>query len=366
MKTVQLSATFAAILLLSQVNQPPLYAQSTPKKVALFLSDAMKKEHIPGLAYAVIDHGKVSIQGALGFADLTWNQAVSSQTAFQLASVSKIYTGVLLARLFNKGVLTPQTRLSELIKDIPDTWKDITVLQLANHQSGIKMGNFSEAKTSDEALEIAKKQLLLFAPGESENYVSSDYWILQYIIEHVTGKSYFETLKEYVLVPLRMNHTFVDHWQNGHVQFAEIIPQKATVYHAANSPDRYIEGFFPFVATGYAAGGLYSSLDDMVKLQCALVDSTFISTSHSVLINSGTPLKSKMGTFGLGTMVYNYEGHKVVGHSGGPALADVCTFEKEGITVIILTNQRGFYPYLAKSVASFYIPGLKMEQAPGK
>ncbi|MGE8426737.1 MAG: serine hydrolase domain-containing protein [Sphingobacterium sp.] len=364
MKIIRISVAFV-FLLIHQVSQPILYAQSAKEKVVQFLSDAMKKEYIPGLAYAVIDQGTVKIKGTLGLADLTWNQAVSSQTAFQLASVSKIYTGALLARLFDKGVLAPQTTLSELIKEIPDTWKNITVLQLANHQSGIKMGNFSEAKNSDEALEIAKKQPLLFAPGESENYVSSDYWILQYIIEHVTGKSYFEALKEYVTIPLGMNHTFVDQWQSGYVQFAEVIPQKATVYHAANNPDRYIEGFFPFVATGYAAGGLYSSLDDMVKLQCALLDSTFISRTNAVLINSGTPMKSKMGTFGLGTMVYNYDGHKVFGHTGGPALADVCTFEKEGITVIILTNQRGFYPYLAKSVASFYIPGLSMEKPPG-
>ncbi len=342
------------------------YSQSHKQKVEKFLTQAMAKERIPGLAYAVLEHNKVVIKGTLGIADLSWNQPVSAHTAFQLASVSKIYTGALLARLFSKGILSPESKLENLIDSIPDKWKNITILQLATHQSGIQIGNFGEAKDAKEAFEIAKKQPFQFAPGDSENYVSSDYWILQYMIEHKMGKPYFEVLKEFITAPLGMEHTFVDYWRGGHVLFSEIIPQKATIYHAANDPERYIEGIFPFVSTGYAAGGIYTSLDDMITLQRALHDPSFIDIKYAKLIFSANPLKSKIGTFGLGTMVYNYDGHKVVGHSGGPALADVCYFEKQGITVIILTNQRGFYPYLAKSVASFFIPGLKMETPPTK
>ncbi len=342
------------------------YSQSHKQKVEKFLTQAITKERIPGLAYAVLENNKIAMKGTLGMADLSWNQPVSAHTAFQLASVSKVYTGALLACLFSKGLLSPESKLENLIDSIPDNWRNITLLQLATHQSGIKMGNFSEAKDVLEALEIAKKQPFQFAPGDSENYVSSDYWILQYVIEHKMGKPYFEVLKEYITTPLGMEHTFVDYWRGGHVLFSEIIPQKATIYHAANDPERYIEGIFPFVSTGYAAGGIYTSLDDMITLQLALHDPAFIDIKYANLIFSANPLKSKMGTFGLGTMVYNYDGHKVVGHSGGPALADVCYFEKEGITVIILTNQRGFYPYLAKSVASFFIPGLKMETPPTK
>ena len=366
MKNLHYKIIFLIALAANMFLLQDAYSQSQKQKIEKFLIQAMVKERIPGLAYAILDHDKVAMKGTMGIADLSWNQPVSTQTAFQLASVSKIYTGALLARLFSKGIFSPESKLENLIDSIPDNWKNITLLQLATHQSGIQIGNFGEAKDSKEAFEIAKKQPFQFAPGDSENYVSSDYWILQYVIENKMGKPYFEVLKEYITTPLEMGHTFVDYWRGGHVLFSEIIPKKATIYHAANDPERYIEGIFPFVSTGYAAGGIYTSLDDMIKLQRALHDTTFIDINYAKLIFSANPLKSKMGTFGLGTMVYNYDGHQVVGHSGGPALADVCYFEKEGITVIILTNQRGFYPYLAKSVASFFIPGLKMDSPPNK
>ncbi|MGJ1412821.1 serine hydrolase domain-containing protein [Sphingobacterium thalpophilum] len=366
MKNLHYCTILLVVLGVNLVLLQDTYAQSRKQRVEHFLTQAMVKERIPGLAYAILEDNKIAMKGTLGMADLSWNQPVSTITAFQLASVSKIYTGALLARLFSKGIFSPESKLENLIDSIPDNWKNITLLQLATHQSGIQIGNFGEAKDGKEAFEIAKKQPFQFAPGDSENYVSSDYWILQYVIENKMGKPYFEVLKEYITTPLGMGHTFVDYWRGGHVLFSEIIPQKATIYHAASDPERYIEGIFPFVSTGYAAGGIYTSLDDMITLQRALHDTSFIEIKYAKLIFSAQPLKSKMGTFGLGTMVYNYDGHPVVGHSGGPALADVCYFEKEGITVIILTNQRGFYPYLAKSVASFFIPGLKMEVPPSR
>lgn len=364
MKILNKSYFRLGILIVTSTFSITTFAQSKNDQITHFLQESMKIEKIPGLAYAVLKDGKLDTKGCLGIADLSWSQQVTSQTSFQIASVSKVFCGILLARMFDTGLLTPDIKLSSLIDSIPETWKNITVLQLANHQSGIKIGNFSKTQNTKEALEVAKKQEMQFQPGHSDAYVSSDYWILQYIIEKKTGKTYFQALNDYVLKPLGMRNTFVNNWKDGYVQLSEIVPTEAKVYHWLTNPDRFVVGNFPFVSTGYAAGGIYTSIDDFVRLMLCLNDPGFLSEKSRQLLTNTEKLEQKQGTFGLGFMVYPYQGTKLVGHSGGPALADVCYFPEKGITVIVLTNQRGFYPYLARCIASFYIPDLIAEGPP--
>lgn len=82
-------------------------------------------------------------------------------------------------------------------------------------------------------------------------------------------------------------------------------------------------------------------------------DRNYLSQKSYELMTTTKALKSKQGSFGLGFMVYSFQGHKLVGHSGGPALADVAKFEDDGLTVIALANQRGFYPYLTVQLHHF-------------
>lgn len=359
-KLLLLSVCFGLIL-----KSTSLFSQTAEQKTKTFLAASMEKEHIPGLAYAVIEKGRIKTIGVMGKADLAWNQPVTMQTPFQTASVSKVFCGVLLARLFDAEVLKPEQTLKELIDSIPSEWNKITVLQLATHQSGIKIAEFIKAKSSSEAIELAKKQTFEFQPGEKSSYVSSDFWILQYLIEKKTGMSYFEALKKYVLTPLKMTNTYVNNWQDGMAKMSDVIPGEATVYHYDYSQKLYRKGDFPFVSSGYAAGGIYTSISDFSKLAIALDGKVFLSKkSYDLLVKAKPFNNGTLGHYGLGLIVRDHEGHKLVEHSGGPALADFSRFEDKGLTFIVLTNQRGFYPYLSKSAATFYIPGLKMQEVP--
>lgn len=192
-------------------------AQKDPaKEVDTFIRQAMDQHHIPGLVYAVVKEGKIIHQGQYGMANLSWNMPVDSETAFQTASCSKLFTALLLGRLFEEKLFLPEQKLQDLLDSIPPQWNEITIKQLASHQSGIGIADFSKATTSKQALELAKKQEMTHEPGSRSFYASSDYWVLQYIIEQRTGKPYFEVLKQYVLEPLGMQHTYVnDNDDNG-------------------------------------------------------------------------------------------------------------------------------------------------------
>jgi D-alanyl-D-alanine carboxypeptidase len=359
----QILKLLALILVLSSHFKS--IAQSPNVKARQYLQKVMKDEHIPGLAYAVIKNGNLINSGTLGKASIPFDRDVKSTTVFQLASTSKIFSAMLLGKLFDEEILKPEQTLSEFLDSIPEGWKNITILQLASHQSGIRMIDFS-GMTSAQIVKEAAKYPLDYEPGTKSFYVSSDYWILLHIIEKTTGLSYFNALKKYVFQPLNLQHTFVSNPKQGMITTMDIIPDQAQEYHwhKEDSTLRISQMLFP--STAYAAGGIYSSINDLIAIAACFDKGNFLSAKTKELISTPVKLKDgRPGSFSLSLQVdENYQGHKLVQHSGGPALADFIRFEKEGYTFIVLTNNRGVYPYLAKGLATFYIPGLKMMELP--
>ncbi len=339
-------------------------AQKTlPKEADKFLREIMDREHIPGLAYAVVKDGKILHQGQYGMANLSWSVPVDKETVFQTASCSKLFTALLLGRLFDEKVLLPEQTMGELLDSIPYYWKPITLQQLAAHQSGIWIADFAKLKTTKEAFDLAKKQEMSYEPGTKSFYVSSDYWILQHIMEKKLGKPYYQILKSYVLDPLGMQHTFVNNNDDSFIRTHAVLPKEATVYTYQNNA--YKVSDMQFTGTGYTAGGVYTSILDMAKIAQALDNGKFLTPATQALLLNNLPLKTEgKGDFGVGFVSEMYQGHKTSGHSGGPALADFVRFDDQKLTFVVLTNQRGFYPYLAKKLATYYIPGLRNPNLP--
>ncbi|GAB3840553.1 serine hydrolase domain-containing protein [Hymenobacter jeollabukensis] len=331
--------------------------------VTAFLRQAMRENHIPGLAYAVVKDGKVIQQGYEGVANLAWNAPVDAETVFQTASCSKLFCSLLLGRLIDKGLLSPDETIGQLQDSIPYYWRDITIRQLASHQSGIWIAKFGPTKTSREAFNAAKEQRMEYEPGTRAGYVSSDYWILQYLLEQKLHQPYYTLLKQHVLDPLGMRHTFVNQNDDNGIRTHEVLPREAAVY--SYFDNRYHVSDMQFGRTGYTAGGLYTSLTDFTRIAQVLDEGTFLKPATQAMLLTGSPMKTGgTGFAGLGFMVEQYQGHPVAGHSGGPALADFLRFTDQKLTLLVLTNQRGFYPYLAKGMATFYVPGLQMPEVP--
>jgi CubicO group peptidase (beta-lactamase class C family) len=340
------------------------FAQQKPAQEAdAFFRQIMIEEHIPGLAFAVVKDGKIIQQNQYGYANLSWQAPVDKETIFQTASCSKLFAALLLGRLFDEKILLPEQTLGELLDSIPDYWKPITIQQLAAHQSGIPMADFAKARTTKEAFELAKKQEMQYEPGTKSFYVSSDYWVLQYIIERKLRKPYYEVLKSYVLNPLGMQHTFVNNNDDSSIRTHAVLPKEAAVYAWQKTEHKVSD--MQFGSTGYTAGGVYTSLSDMARIAQTLDEGKFLKPATQALLLNNLPLKKEgKGDFAVGFVSETYQGYKVSGHSGGPALADFVRFDDRKETYIVLTNLRGFYPYLAKKLATFYIPGLKNPELP--
>jgi len=328
-----------------------------------YLKLQMERNHIPGLVVAVVKNGHVLKLKAYGKANLEWDAPVTTDTRFQLASTTKALTGTALMTLVQAGKIGLDDPLSKYLQDAPPAWRGITIRQLATHSSGIPdLPGLDLSPETTVAIAVKKvaELPLSHAPGDQAGYGSADFVVLSRIMEVVTGKSFPQLLQSQLFDPLAMKDSAFDEAiQFGPVRRSIPIPKRASVYYWDTKRQQIHAFIFPSHA--YSAGGLYSSVSDLAKWISALDNGKILSSQARATMWTQGKLSNGVSTdWGIGWVSRTYEGRRVVGHSGGPALSDVLHFVDDGLTVIVLQNQQKMYPYLAQGVADIYLPLAKV------
>ncbi|HZX26008.1 MAG TPA: serine hydrolase domain-containing protein [Telluria sp.] len=338
-----------------------------PPAVDQYMEQQMARFHIPGAAVAVVQDGQIVKLAVYGKANLEQDTPVTPHSAFQIASSTKLLTSLALMQLVAEGKIELDAPVSRYVADTPASWNGMTVRQLAAHASGLKPGPFpASAHTTDDAVELARKQTLAAKPGAVSAYGSLDFSVLANIMEKVSGKSYEQLIADRVAAPLgmtvRFDHTSVT--PDGSRMNADIVPNRVVTYRpGANGLQSYR---FLYPAYTYAAGGAYTSIEDMAhllqgvmahKLVPAALDETMWKPYR---LNDG-----KDASFAVCWTVSTYRGERQVGHSGGPALSDVVYYPARKLGIVVLTNQFKLVPNLAHGVANFYLPPVKGLNDPG-
>lgn len=326
--------------------------------------DYMEAAHIPGAAVAVIRDGQIVKLEGYGHANLEWDAPVTADTPFQTASASKVIAGVVLMRLVEQGTLSLDAPIPTFFEDAPETWRAITVRHLAGHTSGLaEARGLPNTATPAEVAAEAMKLPLAYPTGSESRYGLTDFVVMTAIMEKASGLSYPELVRREIAEPLGLTHTgFTMMRETGAVRAAEIMPGRARVYGWRDGVQRDEEFIYPVHA--YAAGGLYSSARDLAVLMAALEGGRLLGAESVALLTSPAKLNDgRDGNFGVGWTFDRYHGLATVGHTGGPALADVMYIPSADLTVIALTNQRRFYPLLSHAIADLSLPAPAAEPA---
>jgi CubicO group peptidase (beta-lactamase class C family) len=246
----------------------------------------------------VADNGKLIFKKGYGLANMEWEIVNTADTKFRLASLTKQFTAMLIMQLVEKGKLKLESKVTDYLPDYPKMAGDkITIHHLLTHTSGIP--NFTNFPGYNEKIARNRykpadfiKQFselpLEFEPGSKFAYSNSGYFLLGVIIEKVTGKTYERVLQDNIFTPLQMNNT-------GYDAFYKILPKRATGYEKwgpeyENAP--YIDMSVP-----YAAGSLYSTVEDLFLWDQALYTDKLLSASSKAILF--TPYKSGYA-YGLG------------------------------------------------------------------
>jgi serine-type D-Ala-D-Ala carboxypeptidase/endopeptidase len=220
----------------------------------------------PALVVGWISGGNVQIAG---YGQLSANQAATpdGDTLFEIGSISKVFTALLLAEMCNRGEVTLQTQLHELLPpqcELADRVRAITLTRLASHTSGLPRlpGNLAAADWEDPYADYTVAQMYAFLsrydppdPPSPRAYAYSNLGmgLLGHLLALRSGADYPELLAERVLRPLGMTSTAcrVD---------AAMQARLAPGHDGAGWPTRSWD-----IPTLAGAGALRSSANDLAK-----------------------------------------------------------------------------------------------------
>src|ERR1051326_8580269 len=273
-------------------------AQDHAAKIQEMLALAHKYRQFNGSAL-VAESGKVVYKGAFGMANMEWNIPNTPDTKFRLGSITKQFTATLILQLVEQGKIKLDGKLSDYLPDYrKDTGAKVTIHNLLSHTSGIPSytslpGFFQDVSrnpfTVDDFIKKYASGDLEFEPGTKFVYDNSGYFLLGAIIEKVTGKPYEQVLQENIFAPLGMKNSGYDHW-------GTIISKRATGY------TRSARGFqtAPYLdmSIPYAAGSLYSTVEDLYLWDQALYGEKILSAKSKELM-----FKPNLNNYGYGFVI---------------------------------------------------------------
>lgn len=295
----------------------------------------------PGCVVLVNRKGETIYKKAFGSANLELNVPLKPDMVFNLASITKQFTAVAILQLAEQGKLSLDDSLQKFIPDYPSQGHAITIEHLLTHTSGIKdylqlewTSPFPERWdfTPRQLIDSFKTLPLSFSPGTQFLYSNSGYFLLGYIIEKVSGKSYQEYMQESLFRPLGLSHTCFDYQDR-------LIPGRVSGYRREDTSFSNISYWSPSIE--YAAGGILSNAEDLVKWHQSLLAYQVIKKESLEKARTSYQLKDrKLTGYGYGWYLKDYNGIRSVEHQGGlPGFqTNEVYFPEEDVLIIMLSN----------------------------
>ena len=312
----------------------------------------------PGCAVGAMQNGKVLFTRAYGLADMEHNVPLSSSSPVYMASVSKQFTAMAILLLAEDGKLQLTDTIRKTIPELPQYADAITIYQLLNHTSGVRdyltlhsiAGLPYETVHTDEgALRlIASQDGPNFEPGSEFLYSNSGYFLLSQVVKRVSGKNLNAFAQERIFGPLGMKSTRFQH------DHTFLIPGKAFGYsldrdgwHVANN-----------VSDVVGAGGMYSTVEDMLRWAANFEEPRIGAKALEVMQTNSTLRNGKSIGYGMGLGFIVYGGIRIIEHGGGvPGYStEFVRVPDQKFSVVSLCNQGSTNPMvLFIEVAQAYL-----------
>ena len=301
-----------------------------------YLSAHAKNKDFSG-SVIVANQDKVIFSNSYGLSDYENDVSNTINTKFRLGSLSKPFTSLAIMILQERGRLNIEDPISQYIPDYP-RGKQIKIRHLLTHTSGIP--NYTafydhkffmkHRRSPHEIIETFKDKDLLFDPGSRFEYSNSGYVLLGYIIERVAGKSYAEYIRESIFDPLNMQDSDYDR------SFA-LVKGRARGYIQAGTD--FENADFVDMSVPYSAGGLYSSVMDLMKFSRAILQKRIVlDKTWKQIFTSYYP--TGYSHYGLGWFIDKIYDKKRISHPGAIQgfSAHLAIFPEDNFIIALLCN----------------------------
>ncbi|RUO19954.1 hypothetical protein CWE08_08535 [Aliidiomarina iranensis] len=335
---------FALTLLIGLVDG--VDAKDTPQlpydeRVAARINNLMEEGHFPGVAVTVMRAGQPVHISTHGMANLSHEIPVTTQTVFEIASLTKQMTALAVMTLVEEERLSLDDRLVEWIDDAPSAWDKITVAQLLSHTAGLTH-RFERTVNDvllleysrDDMLTSAKNTSMLAEPGTDWNYSDQGYFLLGIIIEEVTEQSYANYMQANFFRPLDMEQTHL-------LDQRKIVPQRAQGYAWKNGEIQKNRRVWQFSLTSHF--GVMSSLEDLSRWEAELsnpkhINRNALEATWQIQRSFDTGRQCDTWGYARGWQAQIVNGRRILNHGGYSGTAYIRDVDT-GLSVIVLTNR---------------------------
>jgi CubicO group peptidase (beta-lactamase class C family) len=317
----------------STSSRPKIDAAHWQRRLAVLA----ERHKVPGASLGILRisaDGKPDelVEAAYGFANAPAKIEATTDTLFQIGSMSKVWTATVLMQLVDEGKLDLDAPVAEVLPELQladaDVAKTVTMRHLLNHTSGIDGDVFTDTGRGDDCVE---KYVGLMADvkqnhplGATWSYCNSGFTLAGRVIEQLTGQTWDAALREKLYVPLGLKHTVT-------------LPEEALLFRtAAGHVDTVLTdtGAEPVLAPVWqlprslGPAGLINSIPADVLAFARMhltgglaADGTRVLSAASATamteFQADVPDKYVLGdSWGIGWIRFGWDGQRLVGHDG--------------------------------------------------
>ena len=360
---VTMKAVAIFVLALSMVSCASYSLKSPTVEMIDAVFADYHKPGSPGASVAVINNGKIVFSKAYGFADVENGVPTQTNSNFRLASVTKQFTATAVLMLADRGKLSLDSRLTDVLPGAPTYTRDVKIRHLLTHTAGLV--DYEDLIPDSQTVQVLDRDVLTllknidsvyFPPGAKYRYSNSGYALLALVVEAVSGQPFAKFLKQNIFIPLGMNHTVA--YEKG----ISTVDNRA--YGHSKTETGYLQTDQSVTSAVLGDGGIYSSAEELYLWDQELYDNRLISAAlrqqsfTPAILNDGTKT-----TYGFGWNVEPSHGVFSVSHTGSTRgfRNAILRLPDRRLTIIILTNRNEGEPIeIARKIADLI---LTQEQA---
>lgn len=307
---------------------------------------------VPGAAIGIFLNGEVILEKGYGLRNLEKKSSSTPNTHYRIASLTKAFTATAILQLIESGILTLETRLTDLFPAFPAYGNQITLHHLLSHTSGIKdyegliPSSFSGQVSDQDVFKILSTQKsTYFKPGTQYRYSNSGYCVLSQVIETVSGLSFSNYLERNIFKPLEMGTSVA------YVKGMPAITERAWGY--SPKGNGFILTDQSKTSATLGDGGVYTSVSQLLRwlgmwLGEPSSDLSVLSEESRRLMTTAKKLESgKQTPYGYGWSLGSLGGYQKISHTGGTIghKHAIAFFPEKKLGLVLLVNRETASPW---------------------
>jgi CubicO group peptidase (beta-lactamase class C family) len=231
------------------------------------------------------EKGRLVYEKAFGHADIRKKDTLTVNSAFQLASVSKMFTAVAILILKERGELQLDDSIQVSIPEFP--YHGVTIRQLLTHRSGLsRYMSLAHDRWIDKTVPLTNEDVIdlyvqyrpdpYFRPDNGMHYCNTNYALLASVVERISGMSFDRFVKENIFDPIGMDDSFVYN-MNGDTVVSSYISEGVPGHYYRRW--RWVKERNDYLNGVMGDKGVYSSVEDLFKFDQALYYNKLVSDS---------------------------------------------------------------------------------------